>query len=99
MIFALLHIIIEDVSEIFPSRLGDKDRVLKVPLNFTHGDVPSLGVLLAAEEKILVLNSYVLVFWYIRGFFNFSVIVFLNEFLQVLVKVFHAIGGNENLEA
>ena len=54
-ILALLHIIIEDISEGLPTDFRDEDAVPEVALNLRDGHVPSLLVPLDVEVEVLIL--------------------------------------------
>ncbi len=59
MLLALLDVLLEDEPEVVPAALRDEDRVAEVALDLGDGDVAALGVLLAREVEVLVLNAHV----------------------------------------
>lgn len=98
MLFALLDILIKDLSEIIPTRLRDQDRVAIVSFDLRDGDVPALSVLLASKVKVLVLDPHVTVVGLVGSLLDLAIIVLFNELFQVLVELFHAVGRNKDLE-
>ena len=99
VVLALPDVVVQDVSEVVPPALRDQDRVLEVALDLADGDIPSLGILLAAEEEVLVLNAHVSVVRRGCGLLYLTVIKLLDELPEVDVEVLHAVGGDEDLEA
>ena len=55
-LLALPGVLVKDVTELVPPGFRDQNRVLEVPLHLRDGDVTPLGVLLAREEEVLVLD-------------------------------------------
>ena len=50
----MLGVFVKHFTEIIPTAFGDEDGITKVALHFADGDVSTLCVFLAGEEKILV---------------------------------------------
>ena len=55
-LLALPGVLVKDVTEFVPPGFRDQNRILEVPLHLRDGDVTPLGVLLAREEEVLVLD-------------------------------------------
>ena len=55
-LLALPGVLVKDVTELVPPGFRDQNRVLEIPLHLRDGDVTPLGVLLAREEEVLVLD-------------------------------------------
>ena len=55
-LLALPGVFVKDVTELVPPGFRDQNRVLEIPLHLRDGDVAPLGVLLAREEEVLVLD-------------------------------------------
>ena len=60
-ILHLLHILVENISEILPATLRDEDGVAIVSLDLRDGHVAPLLVPLDVEVEVLVLDPYVLI--------------------------------------
>ena len=55
-LLALPGVLVKDVTELVPPGFRDQNRVLEIPLHLRDGDVTPLGVFLAREEEVLVLD-------------------------------------------
>ena len=55
-LLALPGVLVKDVTELVPPGFRDQNRILEIPLHLRDGDVTPLGVLLAREEEVLVLD-------------------------------------------
>lgn len=97
-LLALLHVVVKDGAEVLPSGLRDEDGVAVVALDLGDRDVAALGVLLAGEEEVLVLDLDVAVLGDVGGLLDLAVVVLLDELLEVVIEVVHALGGDEDLE-
>lgn len=99
LLLALLGVLVEHFAEVVPSALRDEDGIAKVAFDLADGDVAALSVLFAREEKVFVLDTNVSRLRGLRGSLCLAVVVLLNEFLEVVVELLHAIGWNEDLKA
>jgi len=99
LLLALLGVFVKYFTKIFPPTFRDKDGITKVALDFADGNVSPLCVFLTRKEKVLVLDSNMPRLRSLRGRFSFTVIVFFDQLFQMIVELFHSIGGNEDLKA
>lgn len=99
---ALLRQVVKDVAELCPARLGDQDRVPEVALDLGHVDVPAQRVLLAGEDKVLVLDPEVAALGRGGGggggLLDFPVVELFDQLPQVVVELLHPVRRDENLK-
>ena len=99
LLFALLRVLVKHVTKVVPTALRDKNGVTKIALHFADGDVPALCVLFAGKEKIFVFDTNMPGLRSLSGSIGFAIVIFFDQLLQVVVKLFHTVGGNEDLKA
>jgi len=97
-LLALPGVLVKDVTEFVPPGFRDQNRILEIPLHLRDGDVTPLGVLLAREEEVLVLDLDVAGLRRLRGLFDFAVVVLVDQFPQLNIELLHAVGRDEDLE-
>ena len=98
LLLALLCVFFEHFTKVIPATFGDQDRVTKVTLDFADGDVTPLRILFAREEEVFVLDANMTGLGSLGGSFSFPVVVLLDEFLQMIIELFHTVGRDEDLE-
>ena len=99
LLLALLRVLVEHVAKVVPSTLGNENRVAEITLDLADGDVAALGIFLAGEEEVLVLDANVPRVRSLGSGVSLAVIVLLDQLFQVVVELLHAVRGDENLKA
>ena len=98
VIVYLLDIVIQNISEVLPATLRDQDAVAIVSLHLGDGHVATLLVLLDVEVEVLVLNAKMFVLRTIDRVIRVSVVILVNQFSNVLLKLAHSFSRDEDLE-
>lgn len=99
VLLTLFDVLVKHVAKIVPAGLRDQDGISEVALYLRDCDVASLRILFAGEVEVFVLDAHVAVVRCTGGLLDLSIIVLLDEFLEMVIELVHSVGWDEDLEA